>query len=154
MIGEMIERAQRKKDPYKQLAEINRAITTSLDFDRVLNLIVENAAQLVDARACMLLLADSEHRMRIHASRGIDSNLAASFSGDIEEDLIKSLQDLIPPSAAGPMISVPIIAKQALNGLLVISREGALSEEEEWQLSALADQAAIEIGRASCRERV
>ena len=37
-----------KKDPYKRLAEINRAITTSLDFDRVLNLIVENAAQLVD----------------------------------------------------------------------------------------------------------
>lgn len=150
MIAETI---QPKKDPYKRLAEINRAITTSLDFDRVLNLIVENAAQLVDASACMLLLADSEHRMRIHASRGIDSTLAASFSGDIEEDLIKSLQNLIPPSATGrPMISVPIIAKQALNGLLVISREGPLSEEEEWQLSALADQAAIALRNARLYE--
>ncbi|HZI61773.1 MAG TPA: PAS domain S-box protein [Pyrinomonadaceae bacterium] len=152
MIAQTSQQGQRKKDPYKRLAEINRAITTSLDFDRVLNLIVENAAQLVDASACMLLLADSEHRMRIHASRGIDSNLAASFSGAIEEDLIKSLQDLIPPSAAGPMISVPIIAKQALNGLLVISREGALSEEEEWQLSALADQAAIALRNARLYE--
>jgi PAS domain S-box-containing protein len=152
MIAEMIEPGQRKKDPYKRLAEINRAITTSLDFDRVLNLIVVNAAQLVEASACMLLLADSEQRMRIRASRGIDSNLAASFSGDIEEDLIKSLQNLLPPSAAGSMISVPIIAKQALNGLLVISREGALSEEEEWQLSALADQAAIALRNARLYE--
>jgi PAS domain S-box-containing protein len=146
------EQGQRKKDPYKRLAEINRAITTSLDFDRVLNLIVENAAQLVDASACMLLLADSDHRMRIRASRGIDRNLAASFSGDIEEDLIKSLQKLMPPSAAAPVISVPIIAKQALNGLLVISREQPLTEEEEWQLSALADQAAIALRNARLYE--
>ena len=152
MIAETSQPGQRKKDPYKRLAEINRAITTSLDFDRVLNLIVENAAQLVDANACMLLLADSEHRMRIRASRGIDTNLAASFSGDIEEDLIRSLQNLMPQSAAGQIISVPIIAKQALNGLLVISRQGPLSEEQEWQLSALADQAAIALRNARLYE--
>jgi PAS domain S-box-containing protein len=152
MIAEMIEPGQRKKEPYRRLAEINRAITTSLDFDRVLNLIVENAAQLVDASACMLLLADSEHRMRIRASLGIDEDVAASFAGDIEEDLIKSLLRLIPPSVAGSMTSVPIIAKQALNGLLVIAREGALNEEEEWQLSALADQAAIALRNARLYE--
>src|SRR5688572_4597867 len=143
MIAEMIELDRRKIDPYKRLAAINRAITTSLDFDRVLNLIVENAAQLVDASVCLLLLADSEHRMRIRASLGVDKDLAGSFSGDIEEDLIWNLHKLISPSATESMTSVPIIAKQALNGLLVIAREGALTEEEEWQLSALADQAAI-----------
>ena len=152
MIAEMIEPRQRKKEPYKRLAEINRAITTSLDFDRVLNLIVENAAQLVDASACMLLLSDREQRMRIRASLGIDKSLAASFSGDMEEDLIKSLQKLIPPSTAGSIISVPIIAKQSLNGLLVIAREGALTDEEEWQLSALADQAAIALRNARLYE--
>ncbi|HET8782314.1 MAG TPA: PAS domain S-box protein [Pyrinomonadaceae bacterium] len=148
----MIEPAQRKKEPYKRLAEINRAITTSLDFDRVLNLIVENAAQLVDATACMLLLADSKQRMRIRASLGIDKDVAASFAGDIEEDMIESLLRLIPPSVAGSMTSVPIIAKQALNGLLVIAREGPLNEEEEWQLSALADQAAIALRNARLYE--
>lgn len=152
MIAEFIEPGRHKKDPYKRLAEINRAITTSLDFDKVLDLIVDNAAQLVDATACMLLLADPEQRMRIRASLGIDKNLAASFVGEIEEDLIESLQRLIPPSAAGPMTSVPIIAKQALNGLLVIAREGPLNEEEEWQLSALADQAAIALRNARLYE--
>jgi PAS domain S-box-containing protein len=152
MIAEMIELDQRKKDPYKRLAAINRAITTSLDFDRVLDLIVENAAQLVDASVCLLLLADSEQQMRIRASLGIDKNIAASFAGEIEEDLIENLQLLIPRSAGGSMTSVPIIAKQALNGLLVIAREGALTEEEEWQLSALADQAAITLRNARLYE--
>jgi PAS domain S-box-containing protein len=152
MMVEKIQPGQYKKDPYRRLAEINRAITTSLDFDQVLNLIVENAAQLVDASACMLLLSDSRQRMRIRASQGIDHDLARSFSGDMEEDLIESLQKLIPPSACGTMISVPIIAKQALNGLLVIARNEPLNEEEEWQLSALADQAAIALRNARLYE--
>ena len=152
MMVEKIQQGQIKKDPYRRLAEINRAITTTLDFDQVLNLIVENAAHLVDAGACMLLLSDSRQRMRIRASQGIDQTLASSFSGDMEEDLIKSLQKLIPPSASGTMISVPIIAKQALNGLLVIARVEPLNEEEEWQLSALADQAAIALRNARLYE--
>ena len=110
MIAETIQTGQRKKDPYRRLAEINRAITTSLDFDNVLSLIVENAAQLVDARACMLLLADSGQRMRIRASLGIDKELAASFSGGMEEDVIKYLQGLVPPAGGRSVVSVPIIA--------------------------------------------
>ncbi|HEU4770400.1 MAG TPA: PAS domain S-box protein, partial [Pyrinomonadaceae bacterium] len=152
MMAETIQPGQRKKDPYRRLAEINRAITTSLDFDKVLSLIVENAAQLVDARACMLLLADSGQRMRIRASLGIDKELAASFSGGMEEDVIQYLQKLVPPADASSVVSVPIIAKQALNGLLVITREEALNEEEEWQLSALADQAAIALRNARLYE--
>lgn len=152
MIAEKIQPVQQKKDPYKRLAEINRAITTSLDFDRVLNLIVENAAQLVDASACMLLLADSEQRMRVRASLGIEEKLARSFSGHMEEDSIKRLLKLIPTSATASLTSVPIIAKQALNGLLVIAREKPLNEEEEWQLSALADQAAIALRNARLYE--
>ncbi|HEU4711428.1 MAG TPA: PAS domain S-box protein [Pyrinomonadaceae bacterium] len=150
MSVETIQTGQRKKDPYRRLAEINRAITTSLDFDKVLSLIVENAGQLVDACACMLLLADSEQRMRIRASLGIDKELAASFSGGMEEDVIKYLQQLVPPASS--IVSVPIIANQALNGLLVIAREEPLNEEEEWQLSALADQAAIALRNARLYE--
>src|SRR5215212_3112858 len=97
MMVETIQPVQQKKEPYKRLAEINRAITTSLDFDRVLNLIVENAAQLVDASACLLLLADPEQRMRIRASFGVDDNVALSFSGEMGEDLIRSLQKVLPP---------------------------------------------------------
>src|SRR6267378_3441493 len=74
-----------KKDPSRRLAEINRAITTSLNFDEVL-------------------------------------------------------------------VSVPVIAKQSLNGLLVIAREQPLDADEQWQLSALADQAAIALQNARLYE--
>ena len=152
MMAETIQPVQQRKEPYKRLAEINRAITTSLDFDRVLNLIVENAAQLVDAGACLLLFADSEQHMRVRASIGVDKKRVASFSGDMEEDLIHCLQKLIPVDSFGPMTSVPIIAKRALNGVLVIARAEPLNEEEEWQLSALADQAAIALQNARLYE--
>ena len=49
-----------RKTASRRLAEINRAITISLNFDKVLDLIAENAAHLVDARACVLLLVDKQ----------------------------------------------------------------------------------------------
>ena len=72
-----------KKDPYRRLAEINRAITTSLNFEEVLELIVENAAQLVDARIAALLLVDKDGLLRIRASRGLDAGLVNSLSGQM-----------------------------------------------------------------------
>ena len=75
----MNEQGPGKKDPSRRLAEINRAITTSLNFDEVLDLIVENAAQLVEARVCLLLLVDSEGVLRIRAARGVDPDLVQEF---------------------------------------------------------------------------
>ena len=82
-----------KNDTSRRLADINRAITTSLNFDEVLNLIAENAAYLVGARVCVLLLVDNEGVLTIRASRGADSNLAGKFSGRMEEDVIRQLRD-------------------------------------------------------------
>jgi len=44
----MVKRGLNEKEPYRRLAEINRAITTSLNFDEVLDLIVENAAHHIE----------------------------------------------------------------------------------------------------------
>jgi len=152
MIVDMVHLGQKKKEPYKRLAEINRAITTSLDFDKVLNLIVENAAHLVDAEVCLLLLTDGEERFRIRASRGIDTSVIGTFSGRMEEDVIDSVSRILDLGPRDKLASVPVIAKNALNGLLIVSREEHLEPEEEWQLSALADQAAIALRNARLYE--
>jgi PAS domain S-box-containing protein len=152
MIPDMVQLGCRDKDPYRRLAEINRAITTSLDFDQVLNRIVENAAQLVNANVSLLLLTDEDQRVSIRASLGIEQNLVSAFSGRMEEDLIRGLKRHLGLAANQQLISVPIIAKNALNGLLVIARETPLSPEEHWQLSALADQAAIALRNARLYE--
>ena len=87
----MDEQGTRKKEPYKRLAEINRAITTSLNFDRVLNLIVENAVNLVGADVSLLLLVDKDGVLRVRAAKGVNRSLIDSFSGDMEEAVIRQL---------------------------------------------------------------
>ncbi len=142
----------RQKEPYKRLAEINRAITTSLNFDEVLNLIVTNAAQLVDARITGLLLVDRDGLLRIRAAHGLDTALINSFAGRMEEDVIRQLNRALALDAGEDLVTVPVIAKSALNGLLLIVRDAPLSEEEQWQLAALADQAAIALRNARLYE--
>lgn len=140
------------KGPSRRLAEINRAITTSLNFDEVLDLIVENGAQLVDAKVCLLLLMDREEKLRIRAARGVDPAVVEEFSGRMEEDVLNQLQRALTIGADEHLVSVPVIDKQSLNGLLVIVREQPISADERWQLSALADQAAIALGNARLYE--
>ena len=148
----MRQQVQQKKEPYRRLAEINRAITTSLNFDEVLRLIVENAAQLVRARVCLILLLNKDGSLQIRASQGIEPELIASFSGTMEEDVIKKLRTSLGVASNESLASVPVIAKHSLSGLLVTIRELPLNEEEEWQLSALADQAAIALRNARLYE--
>src|SRR6185295_15802731 len=141
-----------KKDPSRRLAEINRAITTSLNFDEVLDLIVQNAAQLVEAKISVLLLVDQQGQLRIRAAQGIDQDLIKNFSGRMEEDVVRQLRNALLLEAGEELVTVPVIAKQALNGLLVIARAQSLDAEEQWQLSALADQAAIALRNARLYE--
>ena len=148
----MIVPGTEKKEPYKRLAEINRAITTSLNFEEVLDLIVENATQLVEARITALLLVDKNGLLRIRAARGLDSNLIDSFSGLMEEDVIEQLHRSLSAPSDETLIAVPVIAKNSLNGLLVIVRAHPFDDEEEWQVSALADQAAIALRNARLYE--
>jgi PAS domain S-box-containing protein len=136
----------------RRLADINRAITTSLNFDEVLHLIVENAAQLLAARVCALLLVDSEGVLTIRAARGADPSLMQNFSGRMEEDVIKQLRVALAIGAEEALVSVPVIAQRSLNGLLLVARAQPLDADELWQLSAVADQAAIALQNARLYE--
>ncbi len=128
----MVEPGPGKNLTSRRLAEINRAITTSLNFDEVLDLIAENAAQLVGAQVCVLLLADNQGTLSIRAARGADSNLVRDFSGRMEEDVITQLKTELKIGDNETLVSVPIIAKQLVTGLLVIAREQALNADEQW----------------------
>src|SRR6185295_16563509 len=87
-----------------------------------------------------------------HSARGVDTELVRSFSGRMEEDVIRQLQAVLAIGEGESLVSVPVIAKQSLTGLLVIARRDSLSSDEQWQLSALADQAAIALNNARLYE--
>src|SRR6185369_13612286 len=141
-----------EKSASKRLAEINRAITISLNFDKVLDLIAENASFLVNARICVLLLVDKTGMLRIRAARGVAPELISEFSASVNEDAVRSLNAALGVAPDEVLVSVPVIAKHAVNGLLAIVRAQPLDADEEWQLSALADQAEIALQNARLYE--
>ncbi len=148
----MFEPGKEKNNTSRTLAEINRAITTSLNFDEVLDLIAENAARLVNARVCVLLLMDEHGILRTRAACGAGSEAIQNFSGQMEEDVIRQLTTALDIGSNETLVSVPVIAKQSLTGLLVVAREKPFNSDETWQLSALADQAAIALRNARLYE--
>ena len=141
-----------QNNPSRRLAAINRAITTSLNFDEVLDLIVDNSCELVHAKICLVLLLNQEERLTIRAARGVEASVVKDFAGRMEEDVLGHLKHSLPLNATEKLVSFPIIGHQVLSGLLVVSREQEITPEERWQLSALADQAAIALRNAQLYE--
>ena len=148
----MHEQGPDQSNPSRRLAAINRAITTSLNFNKVLDLIVDNASELVHAKVCLVLLLNQDERLTIQAARGVEASVVKDFAGRMEEDVLGHLKSSLPLNPVEKLVSFPIIGHQVLSGLLVVSREEELTPEERWQLSALADQAAIALRNAQLYE--
>ena len=148
----MHNQGEEQSNPSRRLAAINRAITTSLNFDKVLDLIVDNACELVGADVCLVLLVGQDELLTIKAARGVDTSVVKDFSGRMEEDVLAQLRNSLPINIDQKLVSFPIIGHQVLNGLLIILPQQDLTNDERWQLSALADQAAIALRNAQLYE--
>ncbi|HCX31892.1 MAG TPA: hypothetical protein DHU55_19305 [Blastocatellia bacterium] len=137
---------------FDRLAAINRSITTSLNFNEALRLIVVNAAELFSADTSLLLLVEDDGILRVKAAHGVESANIPDFSGSMEESVIRNLSIHLNLEPAKELVTVPIVADGSLNGFLAIVRESQMTAEEHWQLSALADQAAIALNNARLHE--
>lgn len=139
------------KTSFDRLAAINRAITTSLNFNEALRLIVDNASELFSADNALLLLAEADGVLRVRAAY-VDNEISSQFAGPMEESVIRDLARQLKISPDKELVTVPIVAQGSLNGFLAIIRDSTLNAEEQWQLSALADQAAIALNNARLYE--
>src|ERR1044072_9389371 len=139
------------KTSLDRLAAINRAITTSLNFKEALRLIVDNAAELFAADNSLVLLVDDDGILRVKAAH-VPSAVISRFAGPMEESTVRDLARHLELEPVKELVSVPIVAHGSLNGFLAIIRGSQLTAEEQWQLSALADQAAIALNNARLHE--
>src|SRR5258706_613529 len=139
------------KSSFDRLAAINRAITTSLNFNEALRLIVDNATELFSADNSLLLLAEDDGILRVRAAHA-GSEITSQFAGPMEESVIRDLAKQLKLDPAKELVTVPIVAQGSLNGFLAIVRDSPLNAEEQWQLTALADQAAIALNNARPHE--
>jgi len=136
------------------LTEVSRALTSAVSFDEVLQLTVKRAAQLLEAAAAVLMLANKDGAMIIRASVGVVAPDAAQ-AAVANDSLIEELQRALGVTA-DRFLGVPLVVGGEVTGILAVAlseERSSTDDDQEWLLSALADQAAVALEKSRLDER-
>ncbi len=157
------------------LYEIGIEVSSSLNLKRTLVLIVERAKQLMQARACLLFLADEDGEefvgevvsgiksdkcagMSIKIGEGIVGGVAKAAKPVIRADLGRKSEDKSDPLLAvnaEQALVVPLIHKGCVIGAIaaVDKKREAFSTKDRDMLMLFGSQAAIAISNAQLFEK-
>jgi len=137
----------------RKLTEVSRAITYAVSVDEVLQLTADRAADLLGVEKSLLMVANDDGLLTLRSSHGVDAAQARQFHEPMSEALIPHLARRF---AAKPedFLGVPLVVAGAIKGVLVVIRPGSSprADEDEWLLSALADQAAAALEKTRLDE--
>jgi signal transduction histidine kinase len=135
------------------LTELSRALTYAVSLDEVLRLTTERAAGLLETDRAVLMLTNEEGLLSVRASFGLEHASTERFSEPLDDSLVQRLQGLlrVEPECC---LGVPLVVGGEVTGILAVALlEGAgPSDEREWLLSALADQAAVALEKTRLDE--
>jgi signal transduction histidine kinase len=131
----------------RRLTEISRALTYTTSLEQVTRLTVERGAELLDAAAAVLMLADAEGLLHVRAAHGIDEDRVSRFRAPLGDEVIGRLQGLlgVPDDC---FVAVPLVVGGAVTGLVAVATRQPSTADDETLLSALADQAAVALESA------
>jgi signal transduction histidine kinase len=134
----------------QQLTRLSRAFTDALSLDDILRMAVEQASNLLGSERAVLMLTDEAGLLRVRAAHGVDLSAVERFQYPASETLVSRLSGLLGSHLAEGFIGVPLVAQGKVVGLLATVRPdgSAPTEEDEWLLSALADQVAAPLENA------
>jgi len=149
--------AGRRLHQIRKLTEVSRALTDATTLDEVFQLTVDRAADLFAAEKSLLMVESADGFLALRSSHGVDAVLAQSFRDRFHEPLNETL---VPHLArlfeAQPesFLGVPLVVAGAIKGILVVIRPAPSTgaAEDEWLLSALADQAAVALEKTRLDE--
>jgi signal transduction histidine kinase len=134
-------------DQLRKLSDINRAFSYTTSLEQVAQLTVVRGADLLDAKAAVLMLQDSDDLLQVRAAFGIPDESVARFRAPLTDELIARLQGLLE-SKDGSFVAVPLVVGGAVTGVVAVALTRPSTEPDEWLLSALADQAAVALQNA------
>lgn len=137
----------------RKLTEVSRSITYAASLDEVLQLTVDRAAELLAAERSLLMVVNNDGLLALRSSHGIDIVPAQDFQEPLSETLIQRLAlrlDARPESFLG----VPLVVAGTVKGVLVVVRSAFSigADDDEWILSALADQASVALEKTRLYE--
>src|SRR5262245_15876599 len=137
-----------REERLERLTRLARGLTYATSASEILRSAAEQAAALLEAEKAILLLADDDGLLHVHASFGISHDVISRFRASFDESLASRLQGLL--GSAEGFLGVPLVSKGRVKGLLaVIRRPGVeIRDDDEWLLSALADQMAAPLENA------
>ena len=140
MIGAVLAKEPRQ---IRNLTAVSRALTYAATLDEIFQLTVAHAADLLDTKMALLMVADDEGLLSLRSSLGIDPGRLADFHEPLNEAMVGRLASLLHKPVES-FLGVPLVVADAIRGILFVIRRPSSSEAEhdEWLLSALADQAA------------
>lgn len=143
------------------LLEISRAVTSRLDINEVLHLILQAAVEMLDGQAGVVALNEPGSGYRIRESYGVARPILdqivpiLSGSGDIREAaqaLERSLVKIARQMGMGlwQVVSLPLKVGEEWLGAIYIFRVrgGAFSANDRQMLQSFADQAAVAVNNA------
>jgi phosphoserine phosphatase RsbU/P len=137
----------------RQLTDVSRALTYATSLDEVLKLTADRAADLLAAEHSLLLVANDDGKLALRASHGVDATLAERFREPLDETLVSRLAGLLRVGEDS-LLAVPLVVAGVVKGILAVTRTDPASgaTDDEWLLSALADQAALALEKTHLDE--
>ncbi len=152
----------------RTLYDITRTMNSSLDFDEVLNTVMDSMMEVTRAQRGFLVIADEDGHLRVQVARRMDGDSEEdSYSTTIVNEVVATRQPLLTNNAqydtrfkAGQSIIMkglrailcaPMMVKDRLIGVVYVDtsiRTGSFKESDLFLLSAVAGQAAIAIENA------
>jgi len=167
----LYEEAQRHAEQLELVADVSKAIASSIDLDQTLTLVAQNMARLVDASLCQIALYEEDRQGWYGAAASDLEDLWRRAHGERSEDsFLFSVLDLEQPvviqdAAANPdvdpgyvrtfgvrsLLALPLIADDHAIGAAILverNRNRAFRPEEVQRAQALAVQAAVAIKNA------
>jgi signal transduction histidine kinase len=141
-----------------RLTEVSRAFTYASSLKDILHLATDQAAEMLGAEKAILMLTDENGLLRVRAAYGVSEEVVDRFRESFDESLITRLTGLLGADSPQGFIGVPLVVGGNVTGLLAVVRPERIAgdtggyEDDEWLLSALADQTAAPVENAQLSE--
>jgi signal transduction histidine kinase len=161
--GERVTESEQRYDASREsrahrLTKVSRAFTYASSLKDILHLATDQAAEMLGADKAILMLTDEHGLLRVRAAYGVSEDVVERFRESFDESLVTRLKGLLGAGSPEGFIGVPLVVGGNVTGLLAVVRPGGESgdperyADDEWLLSALADQTAAPVENAQLME--
>ncbi|MBI5375032.1 MAG: GAF domain-containing protein [Candidatus Schekmanbacteria bacterium] len=158
---------KQKNERLTALCEISKAMTSTLELQKLLDLIVDKAIALTNGTSGSIMLieegsdilqimssrglqSDVSERIKLHIGEGITGSVAQTGKPIIENDVSKNPKYVVAAREVRSELAVPMLLEDKIIGVINVdsTRLNAFTTDDEELLATLSAQATVAINNA------